>query len=252
MNISRPGNHDSGPSLGLLAIVALLVVYPCPSGAEPAESGAPTSLQIVAQIEGKDELHISHRWAGWVNLASGSPQKVEINGRAWNPKALPEWQAGRTLPLLRGDIDLAGAMLKKLRGRGQVDLGYDARGLVVTFNDGRRGGADVYEVLIEFADVVCEQSARSLQTGIGKPDSVEISIGGHIDGGNGVRISPDKAEWLNYDRRCPESVTINGRTWNPKEEPVLSTPDEPFYPRGIDVANARLIERKGRGAVQID
>lgn len=64
----------------------LLLAAACPGIVPGFESSreAPRELRIVAQIDGVDELHISHAKASWVHRAFDMPSAVSINGQSWD------------------------------------------------------------------------------------------------------------------------------------------------------------------------
>lgn len=222
--------------------------------ARGADAGA-TSLRISAKIDGKDELHISHLAAGWVHRSWGWPTEVRINGQSWSPRRQRSIKVGPNTPLLRRDIALAGATIRKIRGRGDVSLGYGKNGLIVRFNDESHNGAATYEVRILFADSICKESrtaVRSLKSASGEPlESVELNIRARVDGADAVHVSSADAKWAHYEWSWPRGVSINGRSWDPQANPELGIEPESFFPAGISVANAQLIEQSGRGAVQL-
>lgn len=215
-----------------------------------------TSLRIVANIDGTDELHISHHSASWKHGSWGWPTNVRVNGLSWSPRQQPALQVGPESPFLRSNIKLAGATIRKIRGRGQVKLDYDTKGLIVRFNDERHNGSATYEVVITFADQICEQSRRMidcLKSETGQPlQQLEFNIQTKIDGADAVHIDSDKVKWAHYESSWPRKVSLNGRNWNPYEESEFSPESKGFFiPAGLNLSAARLVEKKGRGAVQL-
>tara|TARA_R110002111_G_scaffold1157_1_gene8182 strand:- start:44074 stop:47067 length:2994 start_codon:yes stop_codon:yes gene_type:complete len=215
-----------------------------------------TSLRILANIDGTDELHISHNAASWKHGSWGWPTNVQINGQAWSPRQQPTLQVGPDSPFLRSHIKLAGATIRKIQGRGQVNLGYGANGLIVHFNDDGHNGSATYEVLITFADQICEQSRRvidGLKSESGQPlKPLELNIQTKIDGADAIHISSDKVKWAHYESRWPREVSFNGSKWDPYAESEFSPESKGiFIPAGINLSAAELVEKKGRGAVQL-
>ncbi|QDT92193.1 hypothetical protein [Gimesia algae] len=215
-----------------------------------------TSLRILANIDGTDQLHISHRAARWVHGSWGWPAHVEINGQSWTPRQQPALQVGPDSPFLRSHIRLAGATIRKLRGRGQVNLAYGANGLIVRFDDEGHNGSATYEVLITFADQICEQSRReieSLKSESGQPlQPIELNIQTKIDGADAIQIDSDKVKWAHYESSWPRKVSLNDRNWDPYTEREFKPESKGFFiPAGLNLSGAELVEKKGRGAVQL-
>jgi len=210
----------------------------------------------LANIDGTDQLHISHHAASWEHGSWGWPTKVQINGQPWSPRRQRTLQVGPDSPFLRSNIKLAGATIRKIRGRGQVNLDYNANGLIVRFNDEGHNGSATYEVLITFADQICEQSRRvidGLKSESGQPlKPLELNIQTKIDGADAIHISPDKVKWAHYESSWPREVSFNGRNWDPYAESEFKPESKGFFiPAGINLSTAKLVEKKGRGAVQL-
>ncbi|QDT80227.1 hypothetical protein Mal35_36980 [Gimesia maris] len=219
-----------------------------------AQSG--TSLHILANIDGTDQLHISHRAVRWKHGSWAWPTHVEINGQPWSPRQQQTLQVGSDSPFVQSHIRLAGATINKIQGRGQVRLGYDANGLIVRFDDEGHNGSARYEVLITFADQICKQSKQMIQdltseTGL-PPKPLELNIQTKIDGADAIHIDSDKVKWTHYESSWPRKVTLNDQNWDPYAEPVFKPESKGFFiPAGLNLSAAELVEKKGRGAVQL-
>ncbi|MCA9005626.1 MAG: hypothetical protein KDA70_10175, partial [Planctomycetaceae bacterium] len=215
-----------------------------------------TSLHILANIDGTDQLHISHRAVRWKHGSWAWPTHVEINGQPWSPQQQHTLQVGTDSPFVRSHIRLAGATINKIRGRGQVRLGYDANGLIVHFNDEGHNGSDTYEVLITFADQICRQSKQMIddftsETGQ-PPKPLELNLQTKIDGADAVHIDSEKVKWAHYESSWPRKVVFNGQNWDPYTEPEFQPESKGFpVPAGLNLSAAELVEKSGRGAVQL-
>ncbi len=248
-------NMRTRVSLLLFFLVVSVWVEPIDAASGSSIDKAATSLHISAKIDGTDELHISHQAALWDHGSWGWPTDVKINGQPWSPRKLRVLKVGPNTPFLRPDIELAGATIRKIRGRGTVKLGCGPNGLIIGFNDEGQNGAATYEVIILFADPICKQSQRLIDNLKSESDqpmkTVELDIQAKIDGADAVHISSDRAEWAHYEASWPQNVSLNGRSWDARvKSELLATPNA-FFPAGINVSAAELIEKKGRGAVQL-
>ncbi len=199
------------------------------------------SLHLVVAIDGSDDLHISQRAAKWVHKTWEQPTDVHINGYAWNPQQQPVLSSGANGWLLAPDLDLSGAVLHVLRGRGSVELGRDADGLVIHFDD-PESGADTYEVEVLFAQKLAQKTANA------KP--LELRIDANIDGTDELWLAGDQGKWLHTGGDRP-LVTINDRTWDVIKEPTVDL-QPPLHPEEMDLQRATLTTIRGRGIVNLD
>lgn len=250
---------NSSPVRKLLLILILFFSVGSESAATAsdditAQSG--TSLHILAKIDGTDQLHISHRAVRWKHGSWAWPTHVEINGQPWSPRQQQTLQVGSDSPFVQSHIRLAGATIHKIQGRGLVRLGYDANGLIVRFDDEGHNGSATYEVLITFADQICKQSEHiidDLTSETGQPPKpLELNIQTKIDGADAIHIDSDKVKWTHYESSWPRKVSLNGRNWDPYAEPVFNPESKGvFIPAGLNLSAAELVEKSGRGAVQL-
>lgn len=159
-------------------------------------------INIVATIDGSDELHISPHSTKWVHKSWDFPASIQVNGRAWKAQQKPVLTPGLMGLLQRKDIDLSGAELHTVRGRGSVQLGYDSDGLVITFDD-PQGGSDIYEVTVDFAQLL---AARKPAT----TNDVRLRLQAIVDGTDEVWISQNAARWNHLEWQPPTEVTLDG------------------------------------------
>jgi hypothetical protein len=138
---------------------------------------------------------------------------VRLNGWKWNPQQRPTLTAGTNSWLLNPGLDLSGAVLHKLRGRGSVDLGRDTNGLVIRFDD-PENGADTYEAEVLFAQTLAR--SKSADT-----NDLDLRISARIAGMDEIWFTRDQAKWTHTERGAPTDVTANGRPWDIVKHPTL-------------------------------
>jgi hypothetical protein len=207
--------------------------------AAAAGSGFPAEgLQIVAVIDGSDELHISQRSATWVHKSWAQPTDVRLNGFQWNPQQRPVLSN-----VLNPSLDLSGAVLHKLRGRGTVALGHDAQGLVISFDD-PENGADTYEAELLFAPNLAR--SKSAFT-----NDLELHITADLNGTEEIWMARDEASWVHVGGSRPANVTVNGTTWDVVKHPRWSLHPQ-LLPEVLDLQRSSLTKLQGRGALKLD
>ena len=200
-------------------------------------------INIVAKIDGSDELLISHQGTRCVHKSWDDPTAVQVNGQPWNPQRMPVIVPGLMGFLQRQSVDLSGAELHKVRGRGSVQLSHDAKGLVITFDD-PENGADIHEVNLDFAELLAGKQPE-------RTNDVEFRVRATIDGTDSITFSQHTAAWLHTSFRVPTDVTINGRPWDLAEDldwalrPALT-------PEAFDLQRATVIKVAGRGWVHLE
>ena len=217
------------------------------------ESVAPRQLRIVAEIDGVDELHLNASEARWVHREYAVPERVSINGRAWNPKQKQHWTVDEGEPFLARDIDLAGASATLIRGRGEIAFGHGPDGLILSFDDSLASGAGEYEVLVEFADVLCAEKAV---LGRIRPQArrqrSELLIEARIDGRDELHLGSRRADWLHLVWEWPTTVRIGGLAWDPEAAPMYSPAGNSFFSPSIDLERVRMQVERGRGTVKLE
>jgi len=213
-------------------------------------------LRIIAEIDGVDELHLNASAARWFHLEYQMPESVSINGREWDPSRLERWVVEGSELFLDPDVDLAGATVTLVRGRGEIAFHHGEDGLVLTFDDSLGGGADEYEVLVEFADVLCAQRAV-----VGDPDpsalqrASELRIEARIDGRDELHLGPRRADWLHLAWSWPTAIRVGGLPWDPEPAPLSAPLPAPpgtlFFSPTIDLEHVAVVVEKGRGHVEL-
>src|SRR4051794_2548940 len=80
--------------------------------------------------------------------------------------------------------------------------------------------------------------AEAQPTGDGRaeppsPDEIVLTFRGQIDGSDQIKISPTQATWRHsYWDMPPEPVTLNGISWDPREQRALKNEGKTrFLPR---------------------
>jgi hypothetical protein len=133
------------------------LVFPDEERSDAIEPEAPSKLypldlRIVAVIDGSDELRITSTETRWTHVSWDHPTQVRMNGMEWNPKDAPvRYDVG--IPQLLGKQveDLSKVRMKKIRGRGRVELRSGKDFVTVVFDD-PDPGADTYEVILTFGE----------------------------------------------------------------------------------------------------
>ncbi|MBI3865186.1 MAG: hypothetical protein HY290_25200 [Planctomycetia bacterium] len=94
------------------------------------------------------------------------------------------------------------------------------------------------------------QTAGKADGAAGKSPGPALVIQAAIDGRDELRISRNGLEWMHHDWGWPSGVTINGKSWNPEQQPKLAAAElEKFPAADVKFAHPELVVRKGRGKV---
>ena len=235
-------NHGVKTSAAWLLLAVLLSLLACTPRAvadSPPAIFPADSLHIIVAIDGSDDLHISQRSAAWVHKTWGQPSNISINGYSWDPQQLPILSNDRGL--LPSNLDLSGAVLHVLRGRGSVELGRDADGLVIHFDD-PESGADTYEVEVLFAQRLAHPSATT--------QPLELRVNATIDDTDEIWFARDQAKWVHTGGN-PPVVAFNSSPWDVIKNPKLVL-QSPLDPEVMDLQRANLIRMHGRGIVNLE
>ena len=139
---------------------------------------------------------------------------LQLNGWKWNLAQQLVWQPKSKVGLVAEDLDFAGAELHKLRGRGPVRLSHDRDGLVIFFDD-PQGGADTYEVIVNFAEAITPEGASSTK-------GLRWEIKARVEDSEDILFSQDQAVWTHYGESPPatsRSMDVRGTSsisqrWN--------------------------------------
>jgi hypothetical protein len=119
-------------------------------GKDGARARRPT-LQVVAEIDGSDELHVDARGARWVHREWEWPREVRLNGVAWDPERSPTLRNDGATRFLPGAVDVAKARLTRDEARDTAVLEPTEEGLVLIFADSPPDRS-TYDVTITFGD----------------------------------------------------------------------------------------------------
>ncbi len=110
-----------------------------------------TTLRIVADIDGSDELHLDTQGARWVHRSWQWPGEVHLNTVTWNPEKSPTLKNEGETKFLNGPLDFSTARMIKKECRDMAVLEHTGEGVVIYFADGP-GDRSTYEVAIIFGD----------------------------------------------------------------------------------------------------
>ncbi len=199
-------------------------------------------IHIVATIDGSDELHISTRSTKWVHKGWDFPASIQVNGRPWDAQQKPMLTPGLMGLLQRKDIDLSGAELHTIRGRGSVQLGHDTDGLVITFDD-PQGGSDVYEITVDFAQLLAARKPEMT-------NKVRLRLQAIVDGTDEIWISQNGARWNHLEWQLPTGVTFGEAAWDVAKNPDFAL--RPALAPGFDLQKATLAKSAGRGWTHLE
>lgn len=79
-----------------------------------------------------------------------------------------------------------------------------------------------------------------------------LAVKATIDGADAVRIGSDHIEWVHRSGSWPTEVTLNGRVWNPEQQPRIAGDDlAAWFPGGLAFGACELAGKSGRGEVSI-
>jgi hypothetical protein len=106
-------------------------------------------LRIVAVIDGSDELHLFPTETRWAHVSWNHPTQVKLNAISWNPRDNPIMKVGLSQMLGREVKDMSKVTMRRIRGRGRVEL-RPGKDLVTLVFDDPDPGADVYDVILTF------------------------------------------------------------------------------------------------------
>lgn len=207
----------------------------------------------MARIDGVDELHLSASEARWVHEAFDAPQFVSIAGQEWDPSRVERFEAEIGQPFLPAELDLAGAEIVLVRGRGSIDFRHGPDALVIRFDDSLGGGADEYEVLVRFADELC--AAKTVLGDASEADlryPTELLIEARVDGRDELHLSTRRADWLHLAWSWPEDVRLGGVAWAPEEAPLEAPEGTGFFDPTIELDKVKLEVDEGRGSVTLE
>lgn len=107
------------------------------------------TLQIEANVDGSDELHISSAGARWIHKQWSWPTGVSLNGIAWDPAATSYLTNTAPTVFLPEPVKFANAVLVESSARDILTLRASEDGVILNFAD-NYVGADRYHAVIAF------------------------------------------------------------------------------------------------------
>ncbi|HEY6227404.1 MAG TPA: hypothetical protein VI282_09820 [Verrucomicrobiae bacterium] len=147
------------------------------------------TLEVNADIDGSDELHISFAGARWIHKQWSWPTGVSLNGVAWNPVSMPSLTNAGATAFLPQPVRFANAVLVENSARDILTLRASEDGIILNFADNYLG-ADHYHALIAFPpDDVTNNAAIAVVS------SAEISIGDAA----GLNIATQPGVWYELE-----------------------------------------------------
>ena len=120
-------------------------------------------------------------------------------------------------------------------------MGRDTDGLVIHFDDAA-GGADTYEIEIQFAQRLAQASSAT--------QPLQLRINATIDDTDEIWSAQIRRIGFTQVATRPV-VAVNGRTWDVIKNPNLVLP-VPLDPDVMDLQRASLTRMHGRGTVHLD
>lgn len=202
-------------------------------------------FDVSAVIDGNDVLRLSKSGATWVHKTWSWPTDIRINGSPWDPQRVSAFPPGPSGRLLRDGLDFSWAVIHVLRGRGSVRCGLEGDDLVITFDD-PAPGADLYEVLIEFAPVLVRKQDASAT-----PADLQLHIAARIDGMDECWLSESGLSWTHTGWQMPQNVTVNGKSWDVSKPGKLSL-GLAVLPEIFDLQKATMRKYRGRDTMNLD
>lgn len=207
------------------------------------QSDFPTDhLDVSAVIDGTDVLRLTKFGATWEHKGWSWPTDIRINGSPWDPQRVSTFTPGASGWLLRDGLDFSEAVIHVLHGRGSVRCRLEGNDLVVTFDD-PAPGADLYEVLIEFAPVLVQKHAT--------PADLQLHIAARIDGTDECWLSASGLSWTHTGAQMPQNVTVNGKAWD-VSKPGKFSPALTVLPEVFDMQKATMRKYRGRDTMNLE
>jgi hypothetical protein len=232
------GNFDLGSSYHH---TATLVRTPPDAAAVDWLAGAgtgPIVLDIKANIDGCDVLHLSQTGAKWEHRLFQWPSDVSVNGNAWDITAQPTLSKTGL-----DDADFLSAKIVNRSGRDIIAMENSTRGLDIYFDDGPPG-ADAYEIQIAMNR---KSDARAPVKPVAEK-TIFLDISADIDGSDVMTISPDGARWRHRTARWAANVKVNGKAWDVQDQPLLAE----LGLNDADLGSAEVVQRSGRGLILME
>lgn len=137
-------------------MAALRAQFP-PASAGPTTKEAERShvatfvLEIAADIDGSDELHLTKDGLSWTHKQWDWPSTVKVNGREWDPHEELKWEAIGAEPVGEDQVVKLSRIVNR-DGRDTIAVESQADGVTIYFAD-TPGGADAYMVKVELQGV---------------------------------------------------------------------------------------------------
>lgn len=147
------------------------------------------TLEINADIDGSDELHISFAGAQWIHKQWGWPTKVSLNSVPWDPASEPYLTNAGPTVFINQPVRFANAVLVEDSARDILTLRASEDGIILNFADNYLG-AERYHALIAFPP-----DEASNNTAIAVLPSGEISVGK----ATGLNITTQRGVWYELE-----------------------------------------------------
>ena len=147
------------------------------------------TLEVKADIDGSDELHISSAGARWIHKQWSWPTGVSLNGVAWDAASMPYLTNSGPTVFLSQPVKFANAVLVENSARDILTLRASEDGVILNFAD-NYVGADRYRALIAFPP-----DADSNNAAIAVIPSGEIAVGNAA----GINIASERGIWYELE-----------------------------------------------------
>jgi hypothetical protein len=159
------------------------------------------TLEIDANIDGSDELHISFAGARWTHKYWSWPTGVSLNGVEWNPASASYLTNAGATVFLAQPVKFANAVLVENSARDILTLRSAEDGVILNFADNYVGG-DRYHAIIAFPPDEISNNAA-----IAVIPSGEISVGEAA----GLNIASQRGVWYELE----VTATLAPADWRP-------------------------------------
>lgn len=206
-----------------------------------AKSADEAVFHFKGQVDGSDRIIIMHKGAMWEHVNWDWPAgTVTVNDLEWKPSELNFMTSTGAVEFLPKTYSLSAANLEVIEGRDVTAL-ERTNGALIVYLDDTPSGAAPYEFKIHFHPAANSTIKPTLSP------TATLKIAARIDGSDRLKITAQEATWTHLTYSPPNSVTLNGIPWDLCHTNVMANSGtNAFLPPGIDLATAKIVERKGR------
>ena len=193
------------------------------------------TFDFSGQIDGSDTIRIEADRAVWSHLYWGWPSSVSLNGVSWQP-SLDQELLFEGAALIPSDLENYTASVSVSSGRDVAVAEIKDDHLLIHLDD-TPNGSDLYSFQVSLA----EKTASTPTT------ATTLHVQANIDGSDRVCITNTEATLVHGYWSVPNSLSLNGISWNPSVDLTLANSGSTQFLQGdIDWSSARLTRNAGR------